>query len=128
MVYVDPDGINDIVMTFVMPSKGLSEDLWEEDFDALPDIQQGESRTSFASRVWPLEREMIRNKLEVEPEYENFFVMKTNDGSDAFSEKVPMGRVGGIGYPGRAPVIDNNDRILVHLFSLIHSDQSFFLK
>jgi len=114
VVYLDPDGNNNIVMTFVMVPFGKSEQLWEDDFDALPNITQGESRADYAARVWPLERAMIRDKLANYPEYKNFHVMRTNDGSYPYAEEVPMGRVGGLGYPGRSPVIDNQDRILMY--------------
>ena len=40
--------------------------------------------------------------------------MRTNDGSSPYADYVPMGRIGGIGYPARAPVIDNQNRILLY--------------
>jgi len=128
VVYLDPVGSNDLVMTFVMVPFGKSEHLWEADFDALPNISVGESRGDYAARVWPLERAMIRDKLANYPEYKNFHVMRTSEGSFPYIEDVPMGRVGGIGYPGRSPVIDNQDRILMYwrTKSATHLTQNHF--
>jgi outer membrane protein assembly factor BamB len=105
---------NNMVLSFTTFCDGHSEWLIEEELDALPDRNGGESRTDYASRVWPQEREMIRNWLAQNPTRENFFAMKSADGNDAFAQKVPMGQVGGIGYPNRSPVVDNSDRILIY--------------
>lgn len=103
-----------LVMTYVMVPCGLSEYVLEKEFDALPNREKAESPLDFARRVWPQERTVIREWLRKNPHYRNFYVMKATDGKDAFAEDVPMGRVGGFGYPGRAPVVDGKDRILTY--------------
>jgi len=103
-----------LVMTFVMVPDGLSEYKMEKELDALPGRERNESRADYASRIWPKERTTIRRWLARNPNYRNFYAMKTGDGSSPFQEEVPMGRVGGIGYPGRAPVIDQEGRILLY--------------
>ena len=103
-----------LVMTFVMVPEGLSEFKMEKELDALPSREKNESRAAYAARIWPQERAAIRRWLAEHPAYRNFYVMRTRDGSSAFAEEVPMGRVGGIGYPGRAPVIDEPGRILLY--------------
>jgi outer membrane protein assembly factor BamB len=103
-----------LVMTFVMVPDGLSEYKLERELDALPGREKNESRAEYAARVWPEERATIRRWLADNPSYRNFYVMRSRDGSSPFPEEVPMGRVGGIGYPGRAPVVDHEGRILLH--------------
>lgn len=103
-----------LVMTFVMVPDGLSEFKMEKELDALSPREKNESRADYAARIWPQERAAIRRWLAENPIYRNFHVMRTRDGSSPFKEEVPMGRVGGIGYPGRAPVIDQADRILLY--------------
>lgn len=103
-----------LVMTFVMVPDGLSEFKMEKELDALSPREKNESRADYAARIWPQERAAIRRWLAENPIYRNFYVMRTRDGSSPFKEEVPMGRVGGIGYPGRAPVIDQADRILLY--------------
>lgn len=103
-----------LVMTFVMPPEGLSEFKAEKELDALPSRQPNESRVEYAARIWPQERAALRRWLAENPIYRNFYVMKTDDGNSPYPEEVPMGRVGGIGYPGRAPVIDRDGRILLY--------------
>jgi len=105
---------NNLVMTFVMVPDGHTEFLMEAELDALPGINSGESRTAYAARVWPLERTAIRNWLAANPFYRNFYVMDTQTGNSPYAQEVPMGRVGGIGYPNRAPVIDGAGRILMY--------------
>ena len=113
-MYSWPVVSNGLVMTFVGVPFGLSEYLLEDELKALPERNTGESRTAYASRVWPQEREVIRDWLAANPEYRNFYVFRTSDGTSPYAEEVPMGRVGGIGYPGRAPVLDNQGRILMY--------------
>jgi len=103
-----------IVMTFVNVPYGLSEYVMENELDSLPAKNTGESALAYYNRIWPQERQVIRTWLANNPDYENFFVMRTDDGQSPYAERVPMGRVGGIGYPNRAPVIDNQGRILMY--------------
>jgi outer membrane protein assembly factor BamB len=116
VVYLDPGGdpSKNLVLTFVMVPFGKSEDLMEAELDVLPNLNNGESLPDYAARVWPLERGAIRQYLNQHPAYRNFYALKPGDGSNAFAEEIPMGRVGGIGYPGRAPVIDGQNRILLY--------------
>jgi len=113
-MYSWPVVSNGLVMTFVSVPYGLSEYVLEDELEALPERNTGESRTAYASRVWPQERQVIRDWLAANPEYRNFYVFRAGDGSSPYPEEVPMGRVGGIGYPGRAPVIDTQGRILMY--------------
>ena len=112
--YSWPVVYNNIVMTFVTVPRGLSENVMESELDSLPAKGSSESVFDYAARIWPQERTVIRNWLAANPLYRNFYVMDINTGNSPYSEEVPMGRVGGIGYPGRAPVIDNQNRILMY--------------
>lgn len=103
-----------VVMTFTMVPDGLSEFKIEAELDALPARSEHETRTAYAERVWPAERAAIRLWLRENPAYRNFYVMRAADGASPYAEEVPMGRVGGIGYPGRAPVVDGQGRVLLY--------------
>jgi outer membrane protein assembly factor BamB len=113
-MYSWPVVFNGMVMTFVTVPHGGSEYVAEEVLDALPSKNSGESARDYATRIWPQERDALRTWLGQHPEYRNFYAMKVSDGTDAFSQEIPMGRVGGIGYPNRAPVVDNQNRILLY--------------
>jgi outer membrane protein assembly factor BamB len=113
-MYSWPVVSGDLVMTFTMVPDGLSEFKMEKELEALPERGREESRPDYAARVWPQERTAIRQWLAEHPHYRNFHVMETADGTSPYGEEVPMGRVGGIGYPGRAPVLDQAGRILLY--------------
>jgi outer membrane protein assembly factor BamB len=106
---------NGRVMTFVMVPEGNSEFLMESVLDSLPNSNVGETREQYAARIWAAnERPAIRSWLSSNPLYRNFYVMNTSTGADAYASEPPMGRVGGIGSPNRAPVLDNAGRILLY--------------
>lgn len=113
-LYAWPVVHDGLVMTFVMVPDGLSEFKMEKELDALPARGKNEARADYAARIWPQERAAIRQWLAANPTYRNFYVLRTRDGTSPYADEVPMGRVGGIGYPGRAPVIDAAGRILVY--------------
>ncbi len=103
------------VMTFVMPPRGLSEFVMESVLDSLPNSNVGETREQYATRIWAAnERPAIRSWLAANPLYRNFYVLDAATGNDAYASDPPMGRVGGIGSPNRAPVLDNAGRILLY--------------
>lgn len=103
-----------LVLTYVMVPRGLSEFTTERELDALPARAANESRTAYAARVWPLERATLRAWLARNPTYRSLYVMRATDGAFPYREQVPMGRVAGLGYPGRAPVLDNAGRLLTY--------------
>lgn len=92
------------VLVPVMTGAGNAEFVTESELDALPNGP--------AAEVWPLEREAIRGFLVANPHQKSMYALDLRTGAEPF--ELPLGRVGGINYPPRAPVIYSDGRAMLY--------------
>jgi len=102
--YTWPVVVRGRVMVPVMVSHGRAEWLCEKELDALP--------KGSASEVWPQEREMFRKWLKANPHQKSMYVFDIATGREPY--ELPLGRVAGINYPRRAPVIYSDDKPILY--------------
>jgi len=99
-----PVVVRERVMVPVMVARGRAEWLCEKELDALP--------KGSAAEVWPREREMFLRWLKANPHQQSIYVLDLATGREPY--KMPLGRVGGINYPPRAPVLYSDGRPILY--------------
>jgi outer membrane protein assembly factor BamB len=102
--YSWPVIVGEHVMVPVMTSAGNAEFVAEKELDDLP--------RGTAQEVWPLERQMFLKWLKDNPHQQSMWVLDKNTGREPYI--MPLGRVGGLNYPPRAPVIYSDGRPLIY--------------
>lgn len=103
--YSWPVVVEDKVFVPVMVSHGNAEFVIEQQLDDL-------GPSTDPNDTWPGERAMIADWLEQNPHQRSMVVFDTATGEQPW--QMPLGRVGGINYPPRSPVIYSDGRPVLY--------------
>ena len=117
LLYTWPVVVGKVVMIPVMTSAGDVAYLCEAELKALPGLDDKKStdmvkRNALAKDIWPKERDIFLKWLKENPHQQSMFVLDAATGEEAYT--MPLGRVGGLNNPPRAPVLYSDGRPILY--------------